>query len=34
MGGGRRVEGLNGLTEGSLDQNNEALRRAKERRFL
>ncbi|WCM36360.1 urease subunit beta [Sulfolobus islandicus] len=34
IGGGRRVEGLNGLTEGSLDRNkDEALKRAKEKGF-
>ncbi|BFH73994.1 urease subunit gamma [Sulfurisphaera javensis] len=34
IGGGRRVVGLNGLTEGSLDHNkDQALKRAKERGF-
>ncbi|MEJ2776111.1 urease subunit gamma [Sulfolobaceae archaeon RB850M] len=35
IGGNRRVTGLNGLTEGSLDHNrSEAIRRAKERGFM
>ena len=35
IGGGRRVEGLNGLTEGSLNKNKEeALKKAKEKGFI
>ncbi|BCS93101.1 urease subunit gamma [Metallosphaera javensis (ex Sakai et al. 2022)] len=34
IGGARRIEGLNGLTEGSLEKKDQAVRRAKERGFM